>query len=408
MNILVFSYHYIPEQSTCSIKNKNIVQALLDKGYNVTVIALNNVNNERIYINENNKLKIIYVRSGLIHQFLNKSSSKENKQEVNTTLNNKSKLFKIKQKIFIPDGAIDWYFEIKSNFYKNKEFMAGQDVIISISSPYTDHIIGYKFAKKYKKPLYLSYGDPWIFETNIKRGKLRYLLESIIEKRIIKFSRKMYVITEANKNKYIEIYGLNTNKIGTFNIGVSEKKIEKSISNNSDEDIKMIYGGSLNPNFRNPYPLINYVKDNRKYKVWIFNNDLPELLDIHSKNIIISKQIPYEKFLSKLCEFQCIILFGNNTDYQVPGKIFDFMATGKHILYIKNNDSENDGTLDILKKYNNFTVCINNEQSINEALSNIKIQTPNIEDVMYNKTLEDFVNNIDLNFKNRKEKGVNF
>ena len=61
-------------------------------------------------------------------------------------------------------------------------------------------------------------------------------------------------------------------------------------------------------------------------------------------------------------------MFGNKTPFQIPGKVFTYISTGKTIIYIKNNTFEDDGTEMVLRQYGNTIIVQNDEDSIVQSL----------------------------------------
>ena len=135
--------------------------------------------------------------------------------------------------------------------------------------------------------------------------------------------------------------------------------------------------------------------------VEIRNNDYPRLADMVKElnlddKVDVKPLVSSSEFEALQYRFDALILFGNKTPYQIPGKVFTYISTGKTVVYIKNNDFEDDGTEQVLKKYGNVIIVKNDkneiEKSINEFMSKNQFEKEyNSEQFMYQRTMEPLV-----------------
>ncbi|MCM1291326.1 MAG: hypothetical protein NC201_04020 [Prevotella sp.] len=366
--VLVVAYHFPPEESSCSEKNLRIAKILLDNGYKVKILTKPGENWKFKHPN----LKILRTsKTGFLHR---KNSSCSSQIFISSNKTLKSWIIKIASRLIIPDGTIDWFFEVRKYFKCNRSIFNDVDIILSISSPYSAHIISYYISKLTSIPFILSYGDPWIYEPKRKRGFFRYRIEYALEKRLIDKSSGVLLITEWNKSKYSELYEISNEKISTYNIGYDQSDCLDIKASHHDK-FHIVYGGSLDPVHRNPEPFLAALKNISGIDVSIYNSDNNAIISLISKYGIEDKVHLYpiiksSDFFRLLYSNDALILFGNKTPFQVPGKVFTYIATGKTIIYIKNNDFDDDGTEMVLKRYSNCIIIKNNEVSIRDGLMN--------------------------------------
>lgn len=365
--ILVVSYHFPPEEGSCSEKNTRIVQLLLDAGFKVIVITKSGLDNN---YNSNPNLKILRTnKTGILHPNRAYNTCNSSKGAGN---NKNSNIKKYLSRAIIPDATIDWLFEVRKTIKQYREEIEKCDVILSISSPYSAHLISKYISKKFNKPYILCYGDPWIYEAKRKRGWLRYRAEFALEQSLISESAGVLLITEWNKQKYQQLYSIEESKISTYHIGYDEKDILPSESNNN-KTFSVVYGGSLDPVHRNPQPFILALKDIENIHVTIYNNDSSDLYKMISQykvedKVICKPLIKSSEFIKEMYKNDALILFGNKTPFQVPGKVFTYISTGKTIIYLKNNDYENDGTQTVLQEYGNQITVKNDSEQIKSSI----------------------------------------
>lgn len=402
--ILMISYHFPPEEGSCSDKNVKILQVLSEAGYHVDVLTVGENLDGETFLNQN----VFRVKGGIFHKGKNICVN-DCKKEINTESQSKLKasLKKFVQKNIVPDPVIDWYPNVRKWLKKNESRISDYSLVFSISSPYSVHLISYYIYKKYKIPYICSYGDPWVYEPSRKRGKIRYALEFQIEKRIVRNAAAINLITEYNKKAYCKMYNLDQEKVVTFNIGYRQGTMQNTNRQKGDFP-RLIYGGSLNPVHRNIVPFLDAMSRDSFVKVDIYNGDFPSLAGMVDERglkdcVRVHDLISAKEFNAELYKSDMLLLFGNRTVFQVPGKLFEYISTGTHIVYIKNNDDPNDASEAILSHYGNTTIVANKSDEILKALAEIrnKHQTgllnaqTNADSYEFHKTMESIVKQVE-------------
>ena len=376
--VLVVSYHFPPEESSCSEKNIRLVKLLLDNGYKVVVLTKPG-QGEFSFTNEN----LILLRTSSAGMFHKQVGSASCSTPSATPRNIKTKIKKWISLNVIPDGTVYWYIPAKKTINENSELLSKTDIILSISSPYSAHFVSHYASKKFKIPYIMSYGDPWIYEPKRRRGWFRYPLEKYLEARLLRDSSKVLLITEWNKRKYQELYNLPSEKVMTFNIGYDNDNVLDILPVKSDK-YRILYGGSLDPVHRDPQPFLEAMQKIDNVESYIYCNDNPSIDSLINKyniddRVFHQPLIKSSEFNRLMYDFDALLLFGNKTPFQVPGKVFTYIAAKKMIIYIKNNDFPDDGTEEVLKKYGNMIIVHNNSDDIVNCLTAITKEGKSIE-----------------------------
>lgn len=368
--ILVVAYHYPPENGSCSEKNVKIVKKLVEAGYQVRVLTANYHPN--ILIKDG--VKIYHINSGIFHHNISHSSNEYDNQIHDNNSRFKSRIKRLLSGIAIPDATFDWNIEVKKHVALFPEILEGIDLVYSISSPYSAHLLSRYLAKKIGVPYIMCYGDPWIYEPKRKRGPIRYAIEKKIEGDLIRDASGISLITDWNRREYMKLYNIPDEKINTYLIGYEPSNVH-GVCQHDDDSFRMLYGGSLDPVHRDVMPFLKAIKKLNGVHVEIRNNDYPLLVDLVNDLGLVDK-VDVKPLVSSLefdalqYEFDALILFGNKTPFQIPGKVFTYISTGKTIVYIKNNAFEDDGTEIVLKQYGNVIILNNDEHEIANSISN--------------------------------------
>lgn len=384
--ILFIAYIFPPFGGSHATRTIQIAN-LLSKKNNISVLTVNPQKENDFYdgdlLNDiSPSINIFRTDFGYLHKKKYASELKNidiKKQDKSISRRIKEYLKSKKEFFLIPDPVIDW---LPIALKKGKEIIEKNniEVIISTASPYTSHLIGYFLSKKYKVPLILDYGDPWVFEKTRVRNRIRFSIEKYIEGKILKRAKKIFVTTESTKELYEKEYNVDKGKIDIAYMGYSEEKVHKK-EYVKQEKLNLIYGGTLNPIHRNPNEFIEaihklpinkqdkinieiYTGDDKKIKEIVQNYNLED-------TIKIKKLISYNEFMKKLGESDLLLLFGNSSSLQIPGKLFNYIGSLTKILYLKNNLEKIDPVEKILEKSGENYYSSNEKEEIEEVLLKI-------------------------------------
>tara|TARA_B100000029_G_C17589508_1_gene962073 strand:- start:985 stop:2250 length:1266 start_codon:yes stop_codon:yes gene_type:complete len=152
-------------------------------------------------LNFNKKIKLLTFRRKINLYRSLKQSAPLNK--IDSRSRNSSFFLFIKNvflKIFLNLSFPDQYIFTLKNYIKifNDNFQNLNEKIVIVSSfPYaTSHIAAYKLKKKYKNIVWIAdYRDLWSKNQVYSFIRLRYLLDSMIEKKIMKYPDKILTVT---------------------------------------------------------------------------------------------------------------------------------------------------------------------------------------------------------------------
>lgn len=272
------------------------------------------------------------------------------------------------------------------------------DYIISICKPYSNIEASLKFKKNNKDIKLIFHFLDLIDEKQsrlvdliIRRKYYKIFSKSdfsFLPSESIEYFRKMIPTKLFDKIDFVEL--------PSFSLSFESDKFLKDDSNT----IKMMFAGTLNSKFRNPYPLLSYLDGyakhfNKKIIVNFFGTiDKKNLLKIDSSNIIVVNHgtIKKEELVEKYAENEVLINIGNkNLSKSVPSKIFELFSTLKPIInYVFDS---NDNTKKYFDNYPlAFTLENNKELSYNEFnnfinnYSNINLDSKTISEIYFKNT----------------------
>jgi hypothetical protein len=366
MKILIISYYYYPMINPRSFRWINLSQEFVKNKHSVDVLSFKNFGDPKYEkISGVNVFRSSDLLSTLKKKFKknNYSKKKSNKKyrfyNLKFIKNHVLKLFNsILNNLIWPDFAFMWYFTSNKKAIQllNKN---QYNLIITVSHPFTSHLVGLKIKKKYPNVFWIAdSGDPFSFGSLSSSNNFNIYssLNKIFENKVFLKANYLTVTTELTKDRYVDLFKNFSDKIK-----VIPPLYDKASANNSndlislnDNKIILSFFGALYKNIRNPKPLLNLlnliVANNKllsdKIELHFYGeqNDCIDIIEEYpliKKNVFIHGLIKKEDAYYKMKSSDILINIGNKTTYQLPSKIIDYVSVKKPILNICsiNNDS---------------------------------------------------------------------
>lgn len=228
------------------------------------------------------------------------------------------------------------------------------DTVVCTYQPVENIYIGLRIKKMFPKIKVVGY----FLDNPIKKNKNR-LKEMVFNKQIVRLLKNFVKNTDhAYVLKYFKnsFTGINQNKI-TYTCTPSLVSINaKSDCKTKGNKMTIAYFGSFNNIHRNPRLFFDffdkYFNDEGVFLDLYTSSDVQNYISNKGNNIRVKKPIyDRKKYLSCLNSADILLNFGNDNIDSVPGKIFEYISTGKKIINIKFLD--NDVSDEIFEKYPN-------------------------------------------------------
>lgn len=251
------------------------------------------------------------------------------------------------------------------------------NVVISVSLPFKSHHIANQFTQVIDKPIkwYIFEFDPFSFNKRIAKSERMHKKLFKDEYNMFQSCDKIFLTPELYKfysktkfsafiEKFISIPYANMQPINFNKEEVNEIKM-------NCEKINCIFTGRLYKDIRNPsYAFKLFSQLNNNIHFTLITNFT---IDIIKQNVTCFEDkfsiYPFQTrdtSLSSLMNADILINIGNTVEFQIPGKIFEYMSTGKPIVHF--SKFPDDPALIYLEKYPMVLI-------INEWEDNIKEQS---------------------------------
>ncbi len=316
------------------------------------------LNQDDMPINFNKKIKLLTFKRKINFYRFVKQSTPLNK--LNSKSRNSSFFLLIKRiflKVFLNLSFPDQYIFTIKNYIKifNKNFENLDEKIVIISSfPYaTSHIAAYKLKKKYKNLIWIAdYRDLWSKNQVYSFTRLRYTIDSMLERRIMQFPDKILTVTNPWAKKLQKFLKKEVDVI--YN-GYQELPQSNFIQHNSpelkDDMIYILYVGAIYFNGQDVNLFFNSIS-NLKSKNIEFHfmgkpyEELFNLIDRFSLDSRVKYIGQYSRNDSQNIQkkYDYLMFFDFFTDTAVlPLKLFEYIGVNKPIISIggkKNSEAK--------------------------------------------------------------------
>ncbi len=256
----------------------------------------------------------------------------------------------IRMNLFIPDARAGWYWPAvkqgKDFLKKNKDFKA----IISVGPPHTSHLIGKKLSKTFNIPHFPVFIDPWtdiIYYKNFKRSRITLALDMHFEKSVLQNSKKVIFITETMKKDYIAKYKWLENKSEVLYWGYDEDDFAGKKSSKSNEEKIILHAGNIF-DYQNPLNfwknLKKKIEAEEKYKLKFIGTVSPGIKRTIeetglSEHTLYLGFLPYPEMIKEIMNASFLLVCATEPRH-VPGKLFEYLRSGKPIIAFGDNNEE--------------------------------------------------------------------
>ena len=262
----------------------------------------------------------------------------------------------VRMNLFVPDARIGWYFPSVTD---GRAFLTGNyfDAIVSIGPPHTAHLIAKRLSRMFRIPHTPVFIDPWtdiIYYKNFKRSKLTLMLDNHFEKSVLQNAKNVVFVTKSMKEDYVNKYpwveqkshvlywGYNEEAFNNFSSAAANETVTKT----SGEEV-LLHAGNIF-DYQNPKALWNLIKNmserGRKIKVKFIGTVGPAIKkSIEDAGLNHSVEymgfLAYKNMLKELFKADYLMVCASEPRH-VPGKLFEYLRTGKPILAFGDGNDE--------------------------------------------------------------------
>jgi glycosyltransferase involved in cell wall biosynthesis len=247
----------------------------------------------------------------------------------------------IRMNLFIPDARIGWYWNAVR---KGKEILRSENIqaIVSIGPPHTTLMVGKKLSQLFNIPHFPVLIDPWVdisYYQGLKRSVPTLAIDRSLERSVLEQSSQSIFVTESMKEDYVRKYPDLKHKSHVLYWGYNEEAFSSYTSKENLDSEIILHAGNIydhqNPKVLWP-ALKGEIDKGRNLKLTFIGTVSPEVRQSIEKAGLNSNTeyrgfLPYKEMIDELGKAKYLLVCMSEKRH-VPGKLFEYLRTGKIII----------------------------------------------------------------------------
>lgn len=375
MKILVINGDCIQTNTSANLCHLAYLRGLVDAGHEVTLLSADGEGyrlDPAMVIPE--QIKCYTYRGMSIYERLSLKKKKksaalpaESPQVAASTDRCVSLITKVKRAVLSLYGIHGIYatFVRKAQkFTSNEDF----DCILSLSTPVTSHLLTHNLLRAghiHGKHWVQIWEDPWYSDAYGFNRKEKIRRE---EERLLSFAEKVCYVSPLTLQNQQRLYPESAHKMFWQPLPYYYKEDEETVCASE----KRVYGyfGDYVPESRDLEPFYEAAKE-AGVEVNICGN--PQHLFVATDHIRIYPRLPLDELKPIENHTAVLVFLCNRKGGQIPGKLYQYSATAKTILFILDGTAEEQATLrDYFEPYARYVFCQNTKRDIARAIRQIE------------------------------------
>lgn len=348
MKFLLITYSYSPDLTPRAFRWSAIANQFAEMGHQVHVLCASSSNIPET----NNNIQVFRIKDWLLNASIKVSGTEKiNRQNSNTI----RELFSLSIKKFVrviwramywPDYACGWIIPASMSGLKLCQ-LHKYDWIISVSHPFSGHLVGLNCLKKNKISRWLvDIGDPFTMmnEPSPNNNFIYHRINYYYENKILNKSNAVTVTTDATQSVYEKEFPDLINKVSVINPLLSLPKISPTLIKNEHSSKRMVFVGTLYKNLRSPHFLLECLSalkallNNVNLEMHFFglSENCNEELEIAKRtlgaSLIVHGLKDRETVMQAMMNADILVNIGNASKSQLASKVIEYISIGKPIL----------------------------------------------------------------------------
>lgn len=249
--------------------------------------------------------------------------------------------------IYFPDDAGIWYFPAKK---KALRLLAGRpfDALITVSLPFTGHLIGLAARRHFPRlPWLADVGDPFSVQDHPLNNPLFYRhISRRLERRVLENARATTVTTDYTARRYTRFFGAAaTARVHIIPPLLHPLPAPAPLPVAQPVEVCRIgYFGALYAPVRTPDAFLDLLEQTftqlpglrSRLEIHFYGEIFPEFYAPLSAQpaIRLHGLRTRAEVQTAMQQMDMLLNIGNQTDFQLPSKVVDYLAAGKPIVHL--------------------------------------------------------------------------
>ena len=374
--ILVVTHQFTPHVSPRTTRWSILCEELSSRGYEVHVITGTRQNG-----NENKNYQVQYLGSDRLGSLIESTRRASSKSEENNIIKKlfffvAKRIYRLIYRVFAwPDYSMLWYFSVRRKIKNIPDY----DLLISVSLPFTSHLVAYTLNKKRGTRWIMDIGDPFYLKKDAPENN-KYLysyLNKYFENKFYKHASKVVFTHKESMEHHKKTFD-TLNQKSSLLPPVFHTKINKKTNNFNYKKtpVKVAYFGVLTIGVRTPDNFLSFINalDINNIEIhWYTNEDSKHMIkSVYSKSSknFFHDMVPRDEALDLMNnEYHALLNIGNQNPFQLPSKVIEYISTGKPIIHY--SEITDDPVVGILNERSN-SIIINRNTNPEQAKKEFK------------------------------------
>ncbi len=235
---------------------------------------------------------------------------------------------------------------------------------VLVVSPFTNYLLVPWLRKTFKSSeIILDIGDP-LYQNSGRDNSDNYSFE--VEKKAINSVNKLIVTNEVTRKFFTETYGFSLENTFVVPQGVDLDLIEEGKKNSATvKPHTLAYAGRFYKGLRWPEALFAALRNQAKYELHLYGSNWTKT----EENVVSHPKMLQAELFAEMCGKQILVFIDNDKGIQTSGKIYELLAFGKPLLFIKGSEESEASRL--AAPYSYVFFAENNAESILAAIKSI-------------------------------------
>jgi glycosyltransferase involved in cell wall biosynthesis len=285
----------------------------------------------------------------------------------------------------IPDQEIGWLVPAVHKGITNQSGSDRPDVIYSSAPPWTGQLVAAALSHALRRPWVADFRDPWARAPwRGDRYWFAHRAAAVLERMVVRRADRVIFVAGANRDEFAQRYGIRlAAKFEVVHNGCDPAEFDalRSARRTEHDPFVLLHAGSLYAG-RTPMPLLKAlgraVADGRihadRFRLrFLGANGMPGLdLPAACRGLGLQgvveflPRVPREESLAAMMRASSLLLLQPGHTVSVPGKVYEYLATGVPIFAI----AEEGETADLVRRAGTgVSVTPDNEAAIADALA---------------------------------------
>lgn len=392
MKVLVVVGDCLTVNSSANLCHLAYISGLVDCGYQVTIVSADsdNYSHDRFMIIPSGTNNYFYDGITLYEKLAKKKSDNVSDLSIETQSDIKNDTVSIRSKmidtiksciisLYGPHGVYSKIVKTAQQFRSDEIY----DYVLSISTPPSGHLLTHNLLKanhiKAKRWIQI-WEDPWFGDAYGFNGSQKIFKE---EKRLLSYAEKVCYVSPLTLKNRQKLFPESADKMYW-------QPLPYYYKNDTDENVVFSnhsygYFGDYAPISRDLKPFYESAK---QCDINVNICGSPSNLFKSTDRITINPRLPLNELKPIEDKTNVLVFLCNRKGGQIPGKIYQYSATYKTILFILDGTDEEKKVLkEYFQKFNRYVFCENTVEDITRAINDI--ESGNIGDVV-NEPIEAF------------------